>query len=115
MDKRLEKALEFANFNVTLNNQKRILKEKYQEDLIFYHAGSKFTVNSQLINFVSHMVDSNQDTLILIDDNDTPVEVNLSTFLNEIKNVYFTASNRYHTQYHKLIKNRSVSGLLKHD
>lgn len=115
MDKRLEKALEFANFNVTLNNQKRLLKEKYQEDLIFYHAGSKFTVDSQLINFVSHMVDSNQDTLILIDDNDTPVEVNLNTFLDDIKNVYFTASNRYHTEYNKLIKNRSVSGLLKHD
>ena len=115
MDKRLEKALEFANFNVTLNNQKRILKEKYQEDLIFYHAGSKFTVDTQLINFVSHMVDSNQDTLILIDDNDTPIEVSLNTFLDDIKNVYFTASNRYHTEYNKLIKNRSVSGLLKHD
>jgi hypothetical protein len=115
MDKRLEKALEFANFNVTLNNQKRILKEKYKEDLIFYHAGSKFTVDHQLINFVSHMFDSNQDSIVLIDDNDIPTEVVTATFLEEIKNIYFTASNRYFTEYSKLTKNRSVSGLLKHD
>ena len=115
MDKRLEKALEFANFNVTLNNQKRVLHEKYQENLIHYHSGSKFTVTQQLVNFVSHMFDSNQDSLILIDDNNIPVEVNTGTFLNDIKNVYFTATNRYYNEYKKLIKNRSVSGLLEHD
>lgn len=115
MDKRLTKALEFSNFNVTLNNQKRILNEKYQENLIHYHNGAKFTVDTQLINFVSHMKDSNQDTLILIDDNSQPVEVKPINFLEEIKNVYFTATNRYHTEYSKLIKNRKVSGLLKYD
>lgn len=115
MDKRLEKALEFANFNVTLSNQKRVLHEKYQENLIYYHKGSKFTVTQQLVNFVSHMIDSNQDSLILIDDNNIPVEVETTPFLEEIKNVYFTASNRYHTEYSKLIKNRSVSGLLEHE
>ena len=115
MDKRLEKALEFSNFNVTLNNQKRILNEKYQEDLIYYHNGSKFTVDPELINFVSYMATSNQDSLILIDDNSQPVEVTPTDFLVEIKNVYFTASNRFHTEYNKLIKNRKVLGLLKYE
>ena len=31
MDERLEKALEFANYMTTLNNQKRVLKEKFYE------------------------------------------------------------------------------------
>ena len=31
MDERLSKALEFSNYMVTLNNQKRILKEKYSD------------------------------------------------------------------------------------
>ena len=31
MDERLEKALDFSNYMLTLNNQKRLLAEKYQE------------------------------------------------------------------------------------
>ena len=63
MDKRLEKALEFANFNVTLNNQKRILKEKYKEDPIFYPCGLKFTVDAIQLICVHSMFDSTQDPL----------------------------------------------------
>ena len=31
MDERLKKALDFSNYMVTLNNQKRVLKEKFFE------------------------------------------------------------------------------------
>jgi len=48
MDERLEKALEFSNFMVTLNNQKRILQEKYEQDIIYYIDGCQFTVNKEL-------------------------------------------------------------------
>ena len=37
MDERLEKALEFSNFMVTLDNQLRNLREKFYQDTIFYH------------------------------------------------------------------------------
>ena len=37
MDERLSKALDFANYSVTLNNQRRALKEKYLADIIYYH------------------------------------------------------------------------------
>ena len=36
MDERLKKALDFSNYMVALNNQKRLLTEKYQENLKFY-------------------------------------------------------------------------------
>jgi len=36
MDERLEKALDFSNYMLTLNNQKRLLAEKYQEELIHF-------------------------------------------------------------------------------
>ena len=32
MDERLKKALDFSNYMVALNNQKRLLTEKYQEN-----------------------------------------------------------------------------------
>ena len=39
MDERLEKALDFGNYSVTLNNQKRLLKEKFYDDCIMYQNG----------------------------------------------------------------------------
>ena len=32
MDQRLEKALDFSNYMVTLNNQKRVLTEQFKQD-----------------------------------------------------------------------------------
>ena len=38
MDEKLSKALDYSNYMVTLNNQKRLLEEKYQQDLLhLYH------------------------------------------------------------------------------
>ena len=31
MDERLEKALEFSNYMITLNNQRNLIQEKFQE------------------------------------------------------------------------------------
>ena len=33
MDERLEKALDFSNYMITLNNQKRVLRERFEEGL----------------------------------------------------------------------------------
>jgi hypothetical protein len=51
MDERLEKALDISNYMVTLNNQKRLLKEQYAENLVFYHNGGQFTITQELISF----------------------------------------------------------------
>ena len=115
MDERLSKALEFANYSVTLNNQRRALKEKYLADVIYYHNGGCFAVTKELIIFVKTLVDTgNDEGVILIDDNDVPIEIaNLNTFLDTILNKYFTASNEYYTEYQLLRKNRSVEGITK--
>lgn len=115
MDEKLEKALEFANFMVTLNNQKRSLKEKYQTDCIYYHAGGTFTISKSLITFVKTLVDlGNIENIILIDENELPVRVeNLEQFLSNIIDQYFIASNSYYNDYQLLKKNRSVEALIK--
>jgi hypothetical protein len=51
MDDKLKKALDFSNYMITLDNQKRILKEQYQDNLTHYFNGGKFTVTQQLISF----------------------------------------------------------------
>lgn len=117
MDERLEKALNFSNYMITLNNQKRILKEKYKEQTVYYHAGGQFTVTKDLITFVNMLVErDNAEDIVLVDDNETPIMVeNLENFLADIIDTYFTAANDYHAEYEKLKKNRSVEKLVEYE
>lgn len=115
MDERLEKALEFANFMVTLNNQKRSLKEKYKTDCVFYQNGGTFTITKELITFIKTLVDlNNVADVVVIDDNELPIRINdLAIFLQNIVDQYFNAANGYYNEYEKLKKTRSVEALTK--
>ena len=114
MDERLQKALDFSNYMVTLNNQKRILQESVYQDLIYYISGSKFTVNRELICFCSTLVNFKRESIVLIDDNDIPVKIDdINKFLEDILDVYFTATNKFNTEYQKLKSNRSVEKLIE--
>jgi len=113
MDEKLQKALEFGNYSATLENQKRMLHEKFVTDTIYFHSGGQFTINKELLNYVYMLVSTEQDTTVLIDDNNIPVEVNVSDFYSNISDKYFTASNEYHIEYTKLQKSRSVDGLVE--
>lgn len=114
MDERLEKALDFSNYMITLNNQKRVLKERFREQTMFYFNGGQFTVTKELMTFVNMLVDQgNDEDIVLVDDNETPILVkDLSEFQSEILDTYFTAANTYHAEYEKLKKNRSVEKLI---
>jgi hypothetical protein len=113
MDERLEQALNFSNYMVTLNNQRRALKEKFLADLVYYHNGGSFLVTKELINFVKTMIDTgNEVDVVFIDDKDIPIEVaDVQEFLSTILNIYFYASNYYYTEYEKLKKNRTIEGI----
>lgn len=115
MDERLEKALEFANFMVTLNNQKRSLKEKYNTDCVFYQNGGTFSITTGLITFVKTLVDlENTENVVIIDDNELPIRIlDLKQFLSSIIEQYFMATNSYYNDYESLKKNRSVEALIK--
>jgi len=113
MDERLQKALDFSNYMVTLNNQKRLLKEQYQENLVYYFNGGQFTITQQLISFCQSLSSMEQTSTILVDDNDIPVEVDdIDKFKMELVSKYFESSNHYLAEYNKLKKNRSVESLV---
>ena len=101
MDERLKKALDFSNYMVSLNNQKRLLTEKYQENLIHFYSGCQFTVTKELINFVKLLLDNHQE--------------DGAVFYEQIIDVYFVASNSYHAEYMKLKKQRSVEKLVDYE
>ena len=113
MDERLEKALEFSNYMVTLNNQRRVVREQFLENCVHYLNGGKFAVNRDLITFCHTLLQREQTSAILIDDNDTPIEVeNLQKFLDDILDIYFTTSYEYFDKYNEIKKNRTVKGLV---
>lgn len=116
MDERLSKALDFSNYMVTLNNQKRLIREKYEEDLLYFYKGSQFTVTRELITFVGSMLARELDDIVLTDDNGIPANVDdIPEFYEAIINVYHSASNHYYAQYEALKKNRRVEKLVDYD
>jgi hypothetical protein len=85
MDERLQKALEISNYMLTFQNQKRLLKEQYQENLVYYFNGGQFTITQQLISFCQSLLIMNQNETILIDDNEIPIQIeDLKTFTNNL-------------------------------
>jgi hypothetical protein len=101
---------------LTLNNQKRLLAEKYQEELIHFYSGSQFTLTRELITFVNAMVSADQDEVVITDDNNIPCMVeDLENFYSEIINKYTSASNNYYTAYASLKTNRSVEKLVDYE
>lgn len=113
MDEALEKALEFSNFSVTLNSQKRVLKENYKEDLILYYNGGKFSVTLPLFSFIANLNNLNIDKTVLVDDNETPIEINdIENFLELLTQKYADASNKYLQRYKELSKKRSIEGIV---
>jgi len=113
MDERLEKALEFSNYMTTLNNQKRIIKEQFSENCVHYLDGGKFTVNRELMTFCQMIVSREMTSAVLIDDNDTPIEIkDMVKFLDDIIDIYFTKSYEYLDKYTEIKTNRSVEGLI---
>ena len=113
MGEALEKALDFSNYMVTLNNQKRILQEEYQESLIKYQAGGKFSITKELVSFVSNLLDLDNNKVVLVDDNQTPILIeDLSTFVYDIKLQYKEASDTYYQKYKSMMKKRNVESLV---
>ena len=110
MDERLEKALDFGNYSVTLNNQKRLLKEKFYDDCIMYQNGGRFTLSRE---FLSYLNGINKRTTVIIDDNDIPVEIkDLEEFCDDASNQYADAANQYFKAYKEMIANRKPGALV---
>ena len=113
MDTKLKEALDLSNFVSTFNTQKRLLWEKYQDDLLIYVNGHEIKITQELISLCSHFCAKNNNQTVLIDSNNLPFEVeNLDEFLENILDQYTQASNKYFTEYTKLKTSRSIEKVI---
>jgi hypothetical protein len=109
----IDKAFEIANFMTTLNNQKRILHEEYNQSLYYYKDGNTFKATPEFISFVSSIVQSNIESSVILDQNGIPVLVSdIKDLLTSLISTYTEASNGYFYNYQKLISSKTVESIL---
>tara|TARA_Y100001972_G_C7597443_1_gene299402 strand:- start:630 stop:1007 length:378 start_codon:yes stop_codon:yes gene_type:complete len=112
MSTRLTKALEFANYRITLNNQKAQLKAKTQSLLSYSINGGTFTIDIPLLTFCKQLIDEGHNDVVLLDIYQNPVKVDVKKFYNEIQSRYFEVLNEYYVEYEKIRKARKVHKVL---
>ena len=116
MTSKLTKALEFANYRLTLNVQHNALRSKVQTLLSYSTNGGTFEISQTLISFVQTLIDQQHTKAVLLDVYNNPIEIDgLADFLEEIISRYFEATNEYHAEYTKLRKSRKVHKLIDLD
>jgi hypothetical protein len=109
MDDKLQKALEFSNYRISLFNIKENVKIKTDTLLTHSINGGIFKSSPTLITFVKLLIDSGKTSAILTDNNINPIKIdNLQEFYDEIFSKYFEANDFYHNEYENLKKSRSV-------
>jgi hypothetical protein len=112
MDDRLKKALDFANYRITLFNTKENIKLKVDSMLTHATNGGMFKVTIELINFTKLLLDMEQDAVVLIDVNGNPIEIDdIQQFHSSLLNKYFQATNYYYTEWTKIKGVRAVKDI----
>ena len=112
MSAKLTKALEFANYRVSMNNQKEQLKAKTEGLLCFSINGGSFKIDRSLITFCKVLIDSGEQTAVLLDVYDNPILIELAAFYDEIISRYIEVTNDYYVEYEKLRKARKTHAVL---
>ena len=97
----------------TLSNQRKVILEEFQQSLIYYFQGASFTIERNLITFISTLVARDTTVAVVLDDNNIPVEIpDLKSFLDEIISIYFSATNDYLIKYNQIRSKRRVGDLM---
>jgi len=110
MDDRLKSALDVANRMATFNTQKELMKQEYKESCLYHENGHQFTINRELINFLTSLITmEHTENVVIIDDFENPYMIeNVEEFRSNVFSIYAEKSNDYYHKYIELKKNRSV-------
>lgn len=114
MDKRLQAALDFANYKQSFVIKQKTLKEKIDAKLTYGFNGGLFKIDRLLLTFVHILQEMGRDNnVVILDANETPILIeDLDKFKTEIYDRYFTSINEYFEEHQNLKKSRSVERLL---
>ncbi len=107
LEQQLEKALSFAQYQSTLNQQRKLLKEQFESDTILAYSGGLFKITQEWIGGFD--VESEW----VLDMNGNPVKIdNSQELLSMARETYKSALMTYGEEYQKLRRQRSVKSLV---
>ncbi len=114
MDQNIEKAFEISNLMVTIANQKRVLKEEYDQNLMYFESGGIFKANNETIVYVKTLKElTKEKQLVILDTNQTPILIlDIEKFLESLLDKHFQANNAYYSKFEKLKTNRNIKNIL---
>lgn len=113
MDERLEKALDFANYRITLGNQQRTLKQRIRVLQTVHYSKGVFFADSQTISFVKTLIDCDKKQSVIIDSKENPIIIeDLQDFLDTLLSAYNESMNEYKVQSDKIKKSRNIKSLM---
>ena len=115
MDERLEKAFAIANYRSTLSNQRRIINEEFEQQLVHYHNGGTFKVDPTLLTYTKMMLDLEYTHDVpFLDVNSFPVVIpDVKEFFDKILLQYITSLNVYSTKFAELRSKRKIGDMLE--
>lgn len=109
MDERLEKALTFSNYRITIENKRIALKRRFETMLVVHCNNGVFNADAATISFVSVLIADDNTDGVLLDQKDRPIEItNLAGFKADLMDAYYKATNEYASEMKKLAKARDV-------
>ena len=113
MDDRLQKALDFSNYSLTISNQKKNLKNRLNQMLLVHHNNGVFVADPTTINFVSYMM-TQQQGMYILDTKENPIRIqDLPVFCQKLEDAYDTAMREYSEEFDKIKKLRNLNKLLE--
>ena len=113
MDERLSKALEFSNYALTINNQKRNIRNRVAQLQIVHYLGGVFLADHETIAFIKTLIDLEHKSSIVIDSKQNPISVkSLKELLDKLLNAYTSATTEFDIENEKLKKARNIKTIM---
>ncbi len=104
----LEQALSFANYQYTLTKERKLLAQKFQENIVLAHNGGLFKVTPE---FVAGLKAVRSEWALDINNNPVKIE-DLDAFILEAQLVWEKAITEYGNEFTALRSKRNVKSLV---
>jgi hypothetical protein len=115
MDERLERALDFSNYQKTIEAHKKNLEARVEKIKRVYYENAVFLAELETIRNIDTLKDIlDDDSGIVVDSRNIPVMIeSLDDLKNTLVDAYFRATNEHYNGIAKLNKMRSLKKLIE--
>lgn len=109
-----EDILKTANYLKTVALQRDALKSQLKTRLVHCVGGGLFRITPELINLIKCQADMGYETLVVLDDNENPIQIaDPRKFLEDLISTYAEATNAYYAEMEVLRQSRTVAEVVE--